>query len=472
MWRHDQWCGGKRCKNKRQNIHVCISNRFTADCGMRENVSAMDSGSAHTKAHVRAPTRSGQLTHALRNAIWLGGDKLISIFAGLLVFGMVARTYGPEGSGHLAFAMAVLQTALGLSLVCSGAALLPRMCRQVHAIPGMLANVFVVRLLASLLAAALAAMVVFVVVDDPTRRSVALIVLASVPLIEPFYLISTYWQSRNANRVPVVSRSVGVLSRLAAVALAVWVGAPLWVVALAWILEACISATLQTVSMKELVLLRSLRVRVRRSRLQAYLGYGSRFVAGLWLSHLYLRLDRLVFSELMPAADYGIYAAAMQLVEVWLQVATLVGVAIGPAFLYSNLRRDNSLAAQWRVFLFMAGLGALGCFAVFLFGKPVLALVFGAPFAASYPFLVAGMLFGVLFFADQIVQLAVTAANDTKTLALRWAIACAVALATQFLLFNRIGAYAGVAGLSLGLVASWTVLPWLRHTKSAARKDT
>lgn len=438
---------------------------------MRENLSAMNSGPAHTKARARASTRAGQLARALRNAIWLGGDKLISMVAGLLVFGMVARTYGSEGSGHLAFAMAVLQTALGLSLVCSSAALLPRMCRQVHAIPGMLANVFVVRMLASLSAAALAAIVVLIVVDDPTRRGVALIVLASVPLIEPFYLISTYWQSRNANRVPVISRSVGVLSRLAAVALAVWVGAPLWVVALAWILEACISATLQTASVKELVLARTMRAHVRRKRMQAYFGYGAKFVAGLWLSHLYLRLDRLVFSELMTAADYGIYAAAMQLVEVWLQVATLLGVAIGPAFLYSNLRRDNALTAQWRAFVFMAGLGALGCLAVIVFGKPVLVLVFGAPFAASYPFLVAGMLFSILFFADQIVQLAVTAANDTRTLALRWAIACAIALATQFTLFNRIGAYAGIAGLSLGLLASWLALPWLRRNKAAASKE-
>jgi O-antigen/teichoic acid export membrane protein len=281
-------------------------------------------------------------------------------------------------------------------------------------------------------------------------------------------LISTYWQSRNANRVPVLSRGAGVLARLFAVALAVWWGVPVWVVALAWILEACISAALQIGSVRGMVPLRVAQARISRARLQAYLGFGARFMAGLWLSHLYLRLDRLVLSELMPAAQYGLYAAAMQLVEVWLQVATLLGLAIGPAFLYANLRRDNALISQWRVALLMAGLGLAGFIGVLLFGKPVLVLVFGAAFAPSYPYLVAGMAFGVLFFADQVVQLAITAANDPKTLAWRWAIACGVALATLWFLFERIGPFAGIAGLTVGLLASWLALPWLRRVPARA----
>jgi O-antigen/teichoic acid export membrane protein len=417
--------------------------------------------SAHAQGSMGMSHRA---RNALRNVVWLGGDKLLSVVAGLLVFGMVARVYGPEGSGHLAFAMAILQTALGMSLVCSAAALLPRLYRQPHAIGGTLANVFVVRLIASVTAALLAGIAVLLFVQEPTRQLVAWIVLATVPLIEPFYLIATYWQSRNANRVPVISRSTGVLSRLAAVGIAIWWGAPLWAVAFAWIAEACISAILQTISVRHLQPITMLRQRLTAWRATTYFKFGVRFVAGLWLSHLYLRLDRLILSELMPAANYGFYAAAMQLVEVWLQVATLMGVAMGPAFLYANLREHKTLRSQWRVFLFMAAIGLTGLLLVYAFGENVMVLVFGAPFAAAYPYLLAGISFSVLFFVDQIVQIAVTAANQPKWLAWRWASACLTALITQLLLFDVIGAFAGIAGLALGLLVSWLVLGWLWNT--------
>jgi polysaccharide transporter, PST family len=427
---------------------------------MRDDASTIRPVSAQFAAPANSTAGKTRTGSALRNALWLGGDKAVSVVAGLVVFGLIARAFGPEGSGHLAFAMAVLQTALGLSLVCSAAALLPRLCRQVHAVAGMLANVFVVRLLASTLAAAIAAIAVLIFVDEPVRRNVTLIVLITVPLIEPFYLASTYWQSRNANRVPVLSRSTGILARLALVALAVWLGAPLWVIALAWILEACITAMLQAASLRGIVQLHHARAQITKQRLATYLNFGARFLVGLWLSHLYLRLDRLVLSELLSVREYGIYAAAMQLVEVWLQVATLLGLAVGPAFLYANLRRGG-LAAQWRVFALMAAIGFFGFVGVYLVGQHVLMWVFGAPFAASYPYLLAGAAFGVLFFADQVVQLAVTAANQPRELAVRWAAACIVALAAQLLLFNFIGPYAGIAGLALGLIASWAALFWL-----------
>ena len=73
---------------------------------------------------------------------------------GLLVFGMIARAYGPIGSGHFAFASAVLQSALGLSLICSAAVVLPRFWQQKQGLAGAIANIFMVRMAGSLFAIA------------------------------------------------------------------------------------------------------------------------------------------------------------------------------------------------------------------------------------------------------------------------------------------------------------------------------
>jgi O-antigen/teichoic acid export membrane protein len=404
------------------------------------------------------PPKRGSTFSALKNFAWLVGDKMLSVVVGLLVFGVIARVYGPVGSGHFAFGMAILQTALGLSLVCSAAAVLPRFHRQKQGIGGAVANVFAVRLVSSVTAAALIAIYVAFTVENPDRRLAALVLLAATPLIEPFYAAMTYWQSRNDNRLPVLSRASGLAVRAVIVVIAAWFHAPLWAIALAWCVEAALSATIQTLSMRRLASLRQLASTVTALRTKTYFKFGVRFLLGLWLSHLYLRLDRLILSELMPERDFGIYATAMQLLEVWLQVANIVGVAIGPAFLFAQLAKARSPWDLWRVTGMLAGIGVLGLAGAALLGKPVLHLVFGTQFEASYPYLVAGTAFGVLYFADQVVQLAISAANQPAALAIKWAVACIAALIAQIALFSSIGAYAGPAGLAIGMAASWLAL--------------
>lgn len=389
---------------------------------------------------------------------WLLGDKALALLVGLGIYGLIARTLGPEGSGHFAYGAAMLQTGLGLSLVCAGAVLLPRFCRMQAALPGAMANVFVLRLLTSLLA--MAVMMVFCVlaIADPQRRAVAMIMLAAVPLIEPFYVIATYWLSRNHNKPTVVARSSGLLTRAAIVMAGVWWGAPVWVLAAAWVLEAGVNAALQSLQMRQALGGRPLRRFVRPLRMRQYLRFGMRFVLALWLSQLFLRLDRLVLAEWMPAREFGLYAAPMQLVEVWSQVSYLVGSAIATAYLYQRLRQDTVVSAFLITTLAMVGIGLLGLLGAWLLGPMLLREVFGSAFEGSWGYLVSGAAFAVLLFADQVVDMLITARNRPQLLTLKWGVAVAVALLVFYLGFGRLGAFVGPLGLAAGIAAGWLVL--------------
>ena len=72
---------------------------------------------ASTTALAKPLERSDAAGTALRNLMWLSGDKIVSVTLGLLVFGLIARQYGPGGAGQFSYGAAVLQAALGLSLV-------------------------------------------------------------------------------------------------------------------------------------------------------------------------------------------------------------------------------------------------------------------------------------------------------------------------------------------------------------------
>jgi PST family polysaccharide transporter len=403
--------------------------------------------------------RGGYSAAALRNLLWLSADKVIAVVLGLLVFGMIARHFGPGGAGQFSYGVAVLQTTLGLSLVCSSAAVLPRLCMlRDGTAAAAVANVFAVRLVGSLTAAAVVAVYAVVAIDDPLRRGVTLVMLICVPLLEPFQAFSAYWLSRNQNRAPVLARSSGLLARLIIVMIALWAGAPTWIVALAWLVEAVVSASMQTANLRSVRHWRKLLDSIRVARAAPYFRFGIRFAAGLWLSHLFLRIDRLWLAERMDAHAFGLYATAMQLVEVWLQVATLLAGSMAPAFLYRAVRRSTRLRDHWRTLLLLAALGLAGLLCAYLFGSQLLSQVFGTPFASGSGYLVAGFAAAVLFFVDQFVQISITGNNRPGLLACKWAVACAVALATLATTTPRYGAYAGPLGVALGLLAGWLVV--------------
>lgn len=396
---------------------------------------------------------------ALRNMLWLGADKVLAVVVGLLIFGLIARAYGPVGAGQFSYGAAVLQSALGLSLVCSSAALMPRLCRLADGVAARaVGNVFVVRVLASMAAALLVSLYLVSAIDDPSRRAVALLMVATVPLLEPFHVFSAYWSSRNRNRAPVLARGFGLLARLAVVVVALQAGASPSLVALAWVIEAVVSASLQTLSMRGVRSPRALLSSVTRLRARRYLAFAVRFALGLWLSQLFLRLDRLWLAERMDAHTFGLYATAMQLVEVWMQVAALLAGSIAPAYLYRAVRRSSHWRDNSRTLAMLAGIGLAGLAGAAGLGSWLLGTVFGPAFAASHVYLVAGCAAAVLFFVDQFAQIAITANDRPALLALKWGVASAVALATLALGAPRIGALAGPLGIALGLLAGWLAL--------------
>lgn len=418
---------------------------------------------AAASAHSGSTFSFATIRVALGNMFWILGDKALAMALGLLIFGMIGRALGPVGAGHFAFAAALLQVALGLSLVCSASALLPRFCRMHAALPGAIANVFTVRMAASLVSLAAVSVYCLLVIDNPERRTVSMVLLLAVPLIEPFAVIAMYWNSRNHNRPNIIARASGLLARTAMVALGIALGAGWWLLAMAWVLEAAINAFIQTLQLRHALPARPWLAFISKHRCRAYLRFGARFVVGSWLHVLFTRLDRLLLAERMSAESFGLYATAMQLMDVWIQVANLIGVSLATAYLYRRIRAGNAMPAFFGMTGLMAAVGLTGLAGAWLFGPTVLRLVFGAPFADSQPYLLSGSALAVLLFANQIVQLTMSTLDRPKSLVVMWVVAVVVAVPAIVFGYDAIGAHAGPAGLAVGLLAGWVSLIFTRQ---------
>lgn len=394
----------------------------------------------------------------LVNLAWVLADKAFAVAAGLLIFGLIGRAYGPEGTGHFSYAMAMLQVALGLSLVCGATAVLPRLCLMHGAMPGALANIFTVRLAASLLAMAVMAAFAILTVSDPMRRNVTLVVLLAVPLIEPFALIATYWNSRNHNRPNVVARSAGLLLRLALVAAGIAVGVAPWMLAATWVLEAALNSAIQWRQLARALPGRRFARYVRPRRCAAYLRFGARFVVGSWLHVLFTRVDRLLLGERLPADTFGLYAVGMQLLDVWMQVAVLVAVSMSTAFLYRRVREGAVARALIVGGAAMGATGLVGVLGAWLAGPWVLRAVFGAQFAGSQPYFVAAMGVGVLLFVNQVLTAVLATLNRPVWIAVLWGVATSTTALLILGGFERFGAMVGPLAMACGLLAGWLVL--------------
>lgn len=414
---------------------------------------------AHSGGSFALPT----IRLALGNMIWILGDKVLAMVLGLLIFGLIGRALGPVGSGHFAFAAALLQVALGLSLVCSASALLPRFCRMTAALPGAMANIFAVRMVASLASLTALSIYCLLVIDNPERRTVSMVLLLAVPLIEPFAVIAMYWNSRNHNRPNIVARASGLLARTAMVALGISLGAGWWLLAMAWVLEAAINAFIQALQLRLALPHRPWLAFISQQRCRAYLRFGARFVVGSWLHVLFTRLDRLLLAERMPAESFGLYATALQLMDVWVQMANLIGVSLATAYLYRRIRAGNFMPAVFGMTGLMVVVGLTGLAGAWLFGPTLLRLVFGAPFVASQPYLLSGCGLAVLLFANQTVQLTLATLDRPQSLVVMWVVAVAVAVPAIILGYGVIGAHAGPAGLAVGLLAGWVSLAFTRE---------
>lgn len=403
------------------------------------------------------------------NLAWVLGDKAFAMAAGLLIFGLIGRSFGPQGTGHFSYAVAMLQVALGLSMVCGATAVLPRLCVIHGAMAGALANIFTVRLAASLLAMVLMAGFAIATVSDPVRRDVTLVVLLAVPLIEPFAIIAAYWNSRNHNRPNVVARSAGLLVRLIALAAGIALGAAPWLLAATWVLEAALNSAIQWRQLGRALPGRRFVRYVRRRRCAAYLRFGARFMVGSWLHVLYTRMDRLLLGERLPAETFGLYAVGMQLLDVWLQVAGLVAISMSTAFLYRYVREG----AIGRALLVgggaMAATALLGLLGAWWFGPWLLRAVFGPQFAGSQPYFVAAMAVGVLLFVNQVLTVVLATLNRPSWIAVLWGVAVAVTALTILAGVERHGAMIGPIAMAAGLLSGWlAVLLWQALTRCRA----
>jgi O-antigen/teichoic acid export membrane protein len=183
--------------------------------------------------------------------------------------------------------------------------------------------------------------------------------------------------------------------------------------------------------------------------LRAQLPYGAKtFVASLF-AFLVVRSDILVLKHLSGSHETGVYSVAVSLVDMLYLLPTAVGVVLFPALSVAS-DPENRWHITRTALLHTAWIMATGAAMLMLWGRPIIALLFGHGFAAAYPMLAILAVAMVFYGLNNVVSIHLSAVGLPSFAVWVSAVAFAVNLGLNLIWVPRFG---GVGAAASSLVA-------------------
>jgi O-antigen/teichoic acid export membrane protein len=341
-----------------------------------------------------SPTVRGTLA----NISWMSFDKLIRIGGALLVNTVVARYLGPARFGIFSYAYAIyalfnILSSLGLDLL---------VVRDVSLEPDSedetLGTSFLLKVGASLLttAAGILCGVLLKPGEPETIEIIALLSIASV--FQGFDVVGFFFQAKLLSRLTILPSIIVFITASAARALAVLFHSTL--IVFAWI------AALEIVGTQLCLGAAYLWHRKRLPKWKFSLQRARNLLKASWplmlsafLIIIYMRCDQIILGAYSTPTVVGNYSAAVKLVELWYSVPLIICGSVMPQLL--RIKAKDQIAYDVRLqrlydILVLASFVVAIC--AMLFGKTVIAIVFGNQFTPAYPILCVYVWTGVFVF--------------------------------------------------------------------------
>ncbi|AVA36755.1 lipopolysaccharide biosynthesis protein [Cupriavidus metallidurans] len=400
------------------------------------------------------------------NLLWMLAERGFQIGIGIAVVAMLARALGPAGFAHFQYAQSIVLIAASFALVCGAEVVVPRLVASPapatqHAL---LAHAFVLRLAGGAIGYLLMCAYLGITSPGPEVWHAALWLGIAILLREPFGVVTAWMQSHTNNRP-------GTLFSLAALAVkAILVGSlfaagvhKITGYAAAFAIEAIILAVLLTSYYFVRVHDRDFAWQATQAR--ELITSGALF----WISFILMmgarRVDQLVLQPAVPPADFGAYAACMQILDNFTMVASILVAGIAPAYVYAKAAYAEAHANIGRIALGIAVLGLVGGMAIAGCAPWIVRLLYGNAFEATVTLLRVAAVASTLVFADVALTLLAVYLRRPRWVAIKWALVFGATLAFDLIVIPRYGSWGAIAGYGLGngvaVLVGLTL--WWRH---------
>jgi len=399
------------------------------------------------------------------NLIWMLTERALQVGAGIGIVAMLARGLGPEGFAHFQYAQAVVYIASSVALICGGEVIIPRLVANVEPVSQhrLVMHAFRLRLAGGALGYAL--MCVFLALTGQTREFwiPSLILGLAVLLREPFGIVTAWMQAHTRTRPNTLFNLASLTVKTGAVLSLFLIGVrsvPSYAVVFS--LEPVVVAILLT----NYYMARAPRTRiaVEPALTRELFRDGMLFWASFMLMMGSRRVDQLLLKPHVPLAEFGAYAASMQILDNFIVVATILAAGFAPIYVYAQPTLAQARANIAKIAAGMMAIALAGGVAIALCAHWIVQLLYGAAFAPAAQLLQLAALASTLVFADVGLTLLPVYLRRPRLVAMKWGLAFSATVLIDLVAIPRLGAIGAIVGYASANVISvlFGIVVWLR----------
>ncbi|MEM5427365.1 oligosaccharide flippase family protein [Cupriavidus oxalaticus] len=395
------------------------------------------------------------------NVGWMLFDRCAQVIAGIGIVAILARTLGTDGFAAFQYAQSLVLIGASVALVCGGEVVVPRLVAVADAVAQhrLLAHVFRLRLLASCCGYLLVCSFLAISAHAHDSLQPALILGIAILLREPSGVVTAWTQAHTRTRPTVLISLVSLALKTGAViALAAAGIHAVGAYATAFVLEPLLAAILLAAFYRGHMPRHA--VAFDRQLARQLFRDGSLF----WISFMMMmaarRVDQLILRPHVPSAEFASYAAAMQIVDNYTTLATILASGIAPLYVYS---RDAAVGIRnvLKLAIFSTVVGAAGAAVLVLLAPWIVHLLYGAAFAEAGSLLRLTALASPLIFADVGFTVLAVYLRRPAWIAVKWGLALLATVAVDLALIPRYGALGAILGYTAGNALAMLTGLWM-----------
>lgn len=394
------------------------------------------------------------------NLAWMLLDRGLQVGIGIVVVAMLARGLGPSGFAHFQYAQSMVLIAASFALVCGAEVVVPRLVamsrsgadQSRHAL---LAHAFALRLAGGAIGYALMCGYLVITAPDAEIWHAALVLGIAILLREPFGVVAAWMQARTHNRPGVLFNLLALGSKATLVGVLFGLGVrDVSYYAAAFAIEAALVAALQVLyfrlRMREVRTESPLTVQWQRSCLYELLTNGAIFWGSFVLMMCARRVDQLVLQPAIPAADFGAYAACMQVLDNFTVLASVLAAGIAPAYVYARSDANQAHTSIGHVALGLAAVGLLGGGVIAACAPWIVHILYGPEFAPTIVLLRTAAVISILVFADVGLTLLAVQRRRPEWVAAKWLTVFVITMLFDLAMVPRYGSWGAIGGYGIG----------------------
>jgi O-antigen/teichoic acid export membrane protein len=321
-------------------------------------------------------------TGVLHNALWLLGDRVTKALCLLVISALLARYFGPQTYGKLAYALAFIAIFQGIANLGLDSITVREIATDRKRAPEIVGTVFGLRLIAGLMLWPLSTFLAYIFSGSGQDDLLIVALVGGILLFQATDTIDLWFQSQGYNRKTVTAKlSVYIVGSAARLYL-LYLNCPLWVFALMATIDTIILSTALLLIYKSFPVER--RWAFKQDQAFAFLKEGWPFMLSGVAVLIYARIDQIMIKNMLNDYNLGIYSVAVLISGFFAVIPVSVCTAAAPYV--ANLKKNSQDRYMRTISLLALALViiAIGISAfIYMTAEPIINLLYGEQYAAA-----------------------------------------------------------------------------------------